>query len=119
MVCRLWVVVGKLNSPAAGQGEKNTSKGANPVAETQAKIMGLTKTSGYRSPEDSVKVGGHKDDDHTKGRASDFAGSESGMEQYAQWAAKSGKFTKVLWKGRNLITGNKVAGHFDHVHVSW
>lgn len=41
------------------------------------------------------------------------------MESYAQWAAKSGLFTKVIYGGRDLITGRKATGHDDHVHISW
>lgn len=104
---------GKVASPT-GNG-----RGVNTAAETSAKQFGLTKTSGYRSPEESVKVGGHAVDDHTKGTASDFAGSPEKMDAFAKWAVESGQYTKVIWKGRDLISGAKIPGHDDHVHVSW
>lgn len=81
--------------------------------------MGLKKTSGYRSPEESKRVGGYETDDHTKGTASDFAGSVKDMDAYANWAINSGLFSKVIYKGKNLLTGTKVDGHYDHVHVTW
>lgn len=95
------------------------SRGSNSVAESQAEQFGLTKTSGYRSPEESIKVGGHAKDDHTSGTASDFAGTPEKMDAFAKWAVESGQFTKVIWKGRDLISGAKIPGHEDHVHVSW
>jgi hypothetical protein len=96
-----------------------TSKGYNSAAEEQSKKMGLTKTSGYRSPEKNKSVGGSKTSDHMTGDASDFAGTPKQMEAYAQWAAKSGLFTKVIYGGRNLISGKPDKNHDDHVHVSW
>lgn len=66
-----------------------------------------------------MKVGGTDHDDHTSGTASDFAGSVEKMDAYAKWAAASGKFTKVIWQGKNLMTGTAIPGHYDHVHVSW
>lgn len=100
-------------------GKVDSSRGSNTLAEDQAKSFGLTKTSGYRTKEESVKVGGHANDDHTKGNASDFAGTKEQMDKFAQWALKSGKYTKVIWQGKNLVTGTPIAGHYDHVHVSW
>lgn len=64
-------------------------------------------------------MGGYETDDHTKGTASDFAGSPDKMDQFAQWALQSGQYKKVIYKGRNMVTGTPVDGHYDHVHVSW
>lgn len=76
----------------------------------KAKFYGLTITSGYRSPEHDKRVGGTGKGYHTLGQALDVAGSKSAMDQFASWAKKSGLFRSVLWQ---------VAGHYDHVHVSW
>lgn len=94
-------------------------KGTHSGAESQAKQLGLTKTSGYRTPEENKRVGGHPHSDHLTGNASDFAGSAENMAAYAQWAAKSGMFKHVIYGGRDLITGRKDNDHGDHVHVSW
>lgn len=96
-----------------------TSKGNNSAAADTAKQMGLTKTSGYRSEADNKRVGGSKTSDHLTGNASDYAGTAKQMESYAQWAAKSGLFTKVIYGGRDLISGRKDNNHGDHVHLSW
>ena len=96
-----------------------TSKGSHSTAESQASALGLRKTSGYRSPEENKRVGGHKNSDHLKGNASDFAGSPAKMKAYAEWAAQSGLFKHVIYGGRDLITGRKDNAHDDHVHVSW
>lgn len=76
----------------------------------KAKFYGLTITSGYRSPEHDKRVGGSGKGYHTLGQALDVAGSKSAMDQFAKWAKGSGLFRSVLWQ---------VAGHYDHVHVSW
>lgn len=81
--------------------------------------MGLAKTSGHRTKEKNDEVGGSKTSDHLTGKASDFAGTPAQMEAYAQWAARSGLFTKVIYGGRNLISGKADRNHDDHVHVSW
>ena len=81
--------------------------------------MGLRKTSGYRTPEENKRVGGHKHSDHLTGNASDFAGSREKMKAYAEWAAKSGLFKHVIYGGSDLITGRKDNDHGDHVHVGW
>lgn len=103
-----------MTSPGGNQG-----KGSNPVAESKAKEFGLTKTSGLRTDEDVKKGIGYSGDDHHKGIAEDFAGPVSQMDAFAEWALKSGKFSKVIYKGKNLVTGTPVEGHYDHVHVSW
>lgn len=93
--------------------------GSHPIAESKAAQLGLIKTSGYRSAQESVESGGTANDDHTKGLAEDFSGSTSAMNEFATWAKGSGLFTKVIWQGRDLISGISIAGHYDHVHVSW
>lgn len=116
MVYSVWVMVsfGKLTSPEGNQG-----KGTNSVAESTAKQYGLTKTSGLRTDEDVQKGIGYSGDDHHKGTAADFSGSPKDMEAFAKDAAASGDYKKVIWKGRDLISGVKVPGHEDHVHISW
>lgn len=79
-------------------------------AISQAQKLGLTITSGYRSKAEDIRVGGTGKGYHTLGQALDVAGSKSKMDQYAKWAKESKLFRSVLWQ---------VAGHFDHVHVSW
>lgn len=96
-----------------------TGKGFNSAAEDTAKQMGLTKTSGYRTLADNKRVGGSKTSDHLTGDASDYAGTPKQMEAYAQWAASSGLFSKVIYGGRDLISGRKDTEHGDHVHLSW
>lgn len=81
--------------------------------------MGLTKTSGYRTPEKNKEVGGSKTSSHLTGNASDYAGTPKQMEAYAQWAAKSGLFKSVIYGGRDLISGRTDTNHGDHVHVGW
>lgn len=76
----------------------------------KAKELNLRITSTYRSPEESVRVGGTATDYHTKGQALDVAGTASNMDKFAKWAKGSGLFRSVLWQ---------VAGHYNHVHVSW
>jgi hypothetical protein len=83
---------------------------ATKAALDKAKELNLTISSGYRSPEHSVEVGGYKNDDHTKGLALDFVGTKTNMDKFAKWAKGSGLFRWVGWQ---------VAGHFNHVHVSW
>lgn len=95
------------------------SPGFNKAATDMAKTMKLTQTSGVRSAAKNKEVGGSKTSDHLTGRAADYAGTPKQMEAFAQWAAKSGKYTKVIYGGRNLITGNKDLNHDDHVHLSW
>lgn len=85
------------------------TKAAN-AAIAKADEMGLTVTSGYRSPEKDKAVGGTGKGYHTLGQALDVAGAKSKMDAYAKWAKSSGLFRSVLWQ---------VAGHYDHVHVSW
>lgn len=96
-----------------------TTKGSHSAAEANAKVLGLTKTSGYRTPEENKRVGGYEKSDHLTGNASDFAGSPEKMAAYAKWAAESGMFKNVIYGGRDLITGRKDNNHGDHVHVSW
>jgi hypothetical protein len=101
------------------KGDVKTGKGYNSAAEDEAKKLGLTKTSGYRSEADNKRVGGTKTSDHLTGNATDYAGSAKEMLAYAQWAAKSGLFTKVIYGGRDWISGRVDKEHDDHVHVSW
>lgn len=75
-----------------------------------ATSMGLRLTSAYRDPAHNARVGGSKKSAHMQGRAYDFAGSKAQMDAFARWAKQSGLFKQVLWQ---------VAGHYDHVHVSW
>lgn len=89
-------------------GLKRTSA-ANAAIERAAEL-GLTITSGYRSPAKDKAVGGTGRGYHTLGQALDVAGSKSAMDAFAKWAKHTGKFRSVLWQ---------VAGHYDHVHVSW
>lgn len=109
-----------MSSPTAGaSGAVKTSKGYNSAAAGEAEKLGLTKTSGYRSEADNKRVGGSKTSDHLTGNATDYAGSAKQMLAYAQWAAKSGLFTKVIYGGKDWISGRKDTEHDDHVHVSW
>lgn len=89
-------------------GLKMTNSAKQAIEKT--KFYGLTITSAYRSKADDIRVGGTGKGYHTLGQALDVAGSKSAMDQYASWAKKSGLFRSVLWQ---------VAGHYDHVHVSW
>lgn len=104
---------------SAGKAVTPSGGGSNAAAEASAKQLGLTKTSGLRTDEDVAKGIGYSGDDHHKGIAEDFAGPPEKMEEFAQWAVKSGQYSKVIWKGKDLISGAKVDGHFDHVHVSF
>jgi spore coat assembly protein SafA len=79
-------------------------------ALAKAKEYGLRITSTTRTPSESVSVGGYATDDHTKGLALDVAGSVANMDKFAKWAKASGLFRWVGWQ---------VAGHYNHVHVSW
>jgi len=96
-----------------------TSKGSHSSADSKAKEWELTKTSGYRTPEENKRVGGYSKSNHLTGNASDFAGPAKNMEAYAQWAAKSGQFKHVIYGGRDLVTGKKNNEHGDNVHVDW
>lgn len=107
-----------MTSPT-GQGEIKIGKGSNSLAESQANSLGLTISSRVRTDADVKRGIGYSGDDHHKGTALDVAGSVAAMDKYAEWAKSSGKFTKVIYKGRNLMTGTKVPGHDDHVHISW
>lgn len=71
---------------------------------------------------------GYSGDDHHTGKALDVAppksisstpGGIKKMDDFAAWAVASGKYTKVIYKGKNMMTGTKVEGHNDHVHLSW
>jgi nucleoid-associated protein YgaU len=79
-------------------------------AIAKAKEFNLRITSTTRTPAESVSVGGYATDDHTKGLALDVAGSKANMDKFAKWAKASGLFRWVGWQ---------VAGHYNHVHVSW
>lgn len=92
---------------------------ASRAAEKKAKELGLTLTSGYRSPAKDKAVGGSGHGDHTQGEAMDFAGSWKAMEQLAEWAHRSGMFTQVIFKDRDYRTGRTIGGHMDHVHLAW
>ncbi|MBT2718081.1 D-Ala-D-Ala carboxypeptidase family metallohydrolase [Bacillus sp. ISL-57] len=83
---------------------------ASRAAMQYGKSMGLTMTSGYRSPSKNASVGGGKNSMHQSGTAYDFAGSKAQMKAFANWAKNSGIFTEVLYE---------TAGHYDHVHVGW
>lgn len=85
------------------------TKAAND-AIAKAQQLGLRITSTYRTPQESVSVGGYATDDHTKGLALDVAGNWNAMDAFAKWAKASGQYRWVGWQ---------VAGHFNHVHVSW
>lgn len=76
----------------------------------KAKELNLTLTSSYRSSEHDKEVGGTGHGDHTKGLAFDFAGSYSNMDKFAKWAKASKMYRWVGWQ---------VAGHYNHVHISW
>jgi hypothetical protein len=75
-----------------------------------AQKLGLTLTSGHRSPSEDLAVGGTGSTAHTRGQAYDFAGSVSAMDKFADWAKNSGLFNLVLWRTKD---------HYDHVHVAW
>jgi peptidoglycan hydrolase-like protein with peptidoglycan-binding domain len=83
---------------------------ASRYAEQQAKKLGLTLTSAWRSPAKDRAVGGTGTGYHTLGQAYDLAGSWRAMDMFAKACKESGLFRSVLWQ---------VAGHYDHVHVSW
>lgn len=94
--------------PVGLNGLKRTN--AANAAIKKAGELGLRITSAYRSPEHDKKVGGTGRGYHVLGQALDVAGSKSAMDNFARWAKGSGMFRSVLWQ---------VAGHYDHVHVSW
>lgn len=85
------------------------TKAANAAIQKAAEL-GLTITSAYRSPAKDKAVGGTGRGYHTLGQALDVAGSKAAMDKFAAWAKQSKMFRSVLWQ---------VAGHYDHVHVSW
>jgi peptidoglycan hydrolase-like protein with peptidoglycan-binding domain len=90
----------------------NLTAGAKKCIE-YARKLGLTMTSGYRSPEHDKRVGGTGSGDHTKGIALDFAGSTKNMDTFASWCKANQKalgLRIVLWR---------TAGHYDHVHIAW
>lgn len=80
------------------------------VAMQQAKQQGLRFTSGFRTKEEEMKLGGSTKSMHLSGKAYDFAGSKSAMKSFSSWAKASGLFTEVLYE---------TDGHYDHVHVGW
>lgn len=94
--------------PVGIEGLKLTDSARSAIEKAQA--LGLKITSGYRTAEHDKRVGGTGKGYHVLGQALDVAGSKSAMDQFAKWAKGSGKFRTVLWQ---------VAGHYDHVHVSW
>lgn len=108
----------KISSSGSGSSLK-IGLGSHSLAESKATQLGLIKTSGYRTPQESIDAGGTGNDDHTKGLAEDFAGAPGAMNEFAMWAQYSGMFVKVIWQGRDLMSGTSIAGHYDHVHVSW
>jgi hypothetical protein len=94
------------------------TKASNAALE-KAKEMGLRLTSSYRTPEHDKRVGGSGHGDHVQGEAYDFAGAYARMEQFAEWAHKSGMFSQVIFKDKDYRTGRHIGGHQDHVHVAW
>lgn len=83
---------------------------ASQKALQKAKELGLTLTSGYRSPEKNKAVGGSPTSNHLKGQAYDFAGSYKAMDDFAKWARGTGMYSEVIWQSK---------GHYDHVHIAW
>lgn len=94
--------------PVGLDGLKHTNASKQAIAK--AKELGLRITSAYRSPAHDKQVGGTGKGYHTLGQALDVAGSFAKMDAFAKWAKNSGLFRSVLWQ---------VAGHYNHVHVSW
>lgn len=71
--------------------------------------MGLSLSSGYRTPEHNAAVNGVPNSYHLTGRALDFSGSSSAMNAGAAWARANGA-TEVLIHN---------AGSGMHLHVAW
>lgn len=103
------------NSPTLNVKQTEASK----YALNLSKEYNLTLTSAWRSPEESKRVGGYVNDDHTKGTAYDFGGSFKNMKDFATKLYSTGRYTKIIFENKNYITGNYVPDHMDHVHVSW
>lgn len=86
-----------------------TQTSSSQEAYKKAQELGLTLTSGKRT---RGSLGVPWDYDfHGVGRAYDFAGPKSAMDQFAAWAKSSGLFTEILY-------GADVK-HDDHVHLAW
>lgn len=79
-------------------------------AQKIANKYGLTLTSAHRSSAKDKAVGGSGRGYHVLGQAYDLAGSVSNMDKAAVELKASKQFRSVLWR---------VAGHYDHIHVSW
>lgn len=90
------------------EGLKRTK--AAQAAIDKAAALGLRITSAHRTSAHDKAVGGTGRGYHVLGQALDVAGSKGSMDAFAKWAKASGLFRSVLWQ---------VAGHYDHVHVSW
>lgn len=100
----------------SGIQQTDASKIAYNTATTK---YGLKISSGKRSAAHNAEVNGSKTSAHLTGRAYDFAGSTSKMDAFAKWAASSGLYKQVIWNDVDLMSGRKIGGHKDHVHVSW
>lgn len=92
---------------------------ASDAAYQAATNLGLKLSSGYRDSKHNAAIGGSKTSRHMHGDAYDFAGSKSQMDKFAKWAAQSGLFKQVIWNDKDLISGKRISGHKDHVHVAW
>lgn len=103
------------NKAIDGIKQTNDSKYALSLATS----LGLTLTSGYRSPSHNASIGGSKTSDHMKGTAYDFSGSRKKMFELAEKLHKSGRFKQVIFDNKDYKTGRYVADHQDHVHVAW
>ena len=88
----------------------------NGAKEWTLRMMGqfpeLAFASGYRTPANNARVGGHPNSGHMRGWKVDFSGNAALLAQAGAWARAQG--AKVL------IHGKKDMGHArDHLDISW
>ena len=69
----------------------------------------LTVSGGYRTAARNAEVNGASNSHHLTGRAADFVGSQSAMNEGAAWARANG--------AREVLIHN--AGTGTHLHVAW
>lgn len=60
---------------------------------------------------------------HAWAHAVDFGGPTELLNKVANYLYKLTKehglpASQILWRGRNMLTGNSVSGHYDHIHVT-
>lgn len=75
------------------------------------RMFSVVISSALRSVAENARVGGVPNSLHTQGRALDFDGTNTALDNLAEWARSfAAIFDEILWK---------VKGHYDHVHLGW